>query len=695
MLAFSPSLSAVPDTLQAGAPAGYTVHLSVPQPASSEPTILGTADIKNVVATLPVGTVLSPSGANGLTSCTSAQFGLGSAVAASCPTNSKIGVVQVQAPALEETLGGSVYLGAPECEQCSSQDAAEGRLVHLFVQVEGNPEDEQPIIVKLEGHGSINQQTGQLTATFTSLPQVPLSDFKMTLNGGERAGLANPRSCGTVSTSMDLTPWSTPYTPDATLSYPFQIDTGLGGSPSDCGVAPRFAPSFTAGTTVNQAGGFSPFTLSFVRADTDEYVNGLQLQMPPGLLGMISSVSLCPEPQASLGTCSSASQIGEASATVGPGGDPYTVKGGKVFITGPYRGAPYGLSVVLPATAGPFTLAGTTGNGTVVVRSAITINPQTTAITVTSDPFPTELDGIPLQIRQVNVTIGGATGNFTFNPTSCQKTEVKGTLTSVAHTTANVSSSFQVTNCAVLKFKPKITVSVAGKASKADGSSLDFKIAYPKGVMGTEAWFKSAKLEIPKQLPARLTTLQQACLVATFEANPAACPARSLVGYARVHTPVLSAALTGPIYLVSYGATKLPDVIVVLQGEGVTAELSGETHINHKTGVTSETFPDIPDVPFETFEATLPTGPYSEFGVNLPHSSYSFCGRKLTMPVQFEAANSFQLHETAQLHILKCTVAKKGRAAKKARVAKKKSPDLGTSDDTHIASDHNGHGRIS
>jgi hypothetical protein len=674
LLAFAPSLSMLPDTLQAGAPAGYTLNLAVPQ--TSEPNVLGTPDVKNVVATLPAGTVLSPSAANGLGACTSDQFAPGSSLSASCPQDSQIGTVQVESPAIKEILGGHVYLGAPECDPCTPQDATDGRMVRVLVQIEGKGED--AVIVKLEGRGAINQQTGQLTTTFTNLPQLPFSDFTMFLNGGERAALANPRSCGGVDTSMDLTPWSTPYTPDATISSPFEITAGLGGSGSECASPPRFNPVFTAGTTTNVAGGFSPFTLSFGRADTDEYLSDLQLQMPPGLLGMISRVALCLEPQAAQGTCSSASQIGEASALAGPGGAPYTVNGGKVYITGPYKGAPYGLSVVLPATAGPYTLAGTTGSGTVVVRSAITVNPQTAAITVTSDPFPSELDGIPLQIRQVNATIGGS-GSFTFNPTSCEKMEIKGTLTSVVNATASDSSSFQLTNCAALKFKPKLTVSARGKASKAKGESLKFKIAYPKNAIGSQAWFKAAKLEIPKQLPARLTTLQQACLVATFEKNPATCPAHSLVGYATVHTPVLSVPLTGPIYLVSHGGEKLPDVVIVLQGENVTVELTGETSINHKTGVTSETFPDVPDVPFEAFEATLPIGPYSEFGTNLPNSSYDFCGRKLKMPIIFHAANALELHESVPVQITGCAVAKKAGKA-----SKKKTGHLGTSDDTHI-----------
>jgi len=656
LLSFAASMSMLPDTLEAAAPAGYSLDLNVPQ--NSEAEGLATPNVKKVVTTLPLGTVISPSAANGLGDCTNEQFALHSGVPGGCPRNSQVGIVRIKTPALEERLNGEVYLASPECEPCTPQDAADGKMVRLFVQVVGEGED--GIVVKLEGTGQIDQQTGQVTATFNENPQLPFSEFQLTLTGGERATLANPRSCGPATTAMDLTPWSTPFTPDATPTSTFDVDENCFG--------PQFTPSFTAGTTSNEAGGFSPFTLSFGRADADEFLNGVQLQMPPGLLGMISHVALCQEPQAAQGTCGPTSQIGEVSVETGPGADPFLVTGGKVYITGPYKGAPYGLSIVVPAKAGPYTLAGNTGNGTVVVRSAISINTATSALTVTSDPLPTELDGIPLQLRRVNVTVGTSNG-FTFNPTNCNKLEIKGLLTSVANATADDSSSFQVTNCAALKFQPKFTVSTGGKASKAKGASLGFKIAYPKGGMGADAWFKEAKFDIPKQLPARLTTLQQACLAATFEKNPAACPAHSLIGYTRVHTPVLPAPLTGPVYFVSYGGAKFPDAVVVLQGEGVTVDLTGETFINKKTGVTSATFPNTPDVPFESIEVSLPTGPYSEFGANLPNGSYDFCGRKLAMPVFFEASNGLQIHENAPVRVTGCIAAQPKKKAHKASKA--------------------------
>jgi hypothetical protein len=211
---------------------------------------------------------------------------------------------------------------------------------------------------------------------------------------------------------------------------------------------------------------------------------------------------------------------------------------------------------------------------------------------------------------------------------------------------------FQVTNCAELKFAPKITVTAGAHASKANGEGLVFKISYPKGAMGTQSWLNEAKFDIPKQLPARLGTLQQACLANTFETNRKNCPPASIIGHAIVHTQVIPVPLEGPVYFVSYGNAKFPDAVLVLKGYGITIEQHGETFI--KNGITSATFRSIPDVPFENLEVTIPTGPYSEFGANLPKGSYNYCGQKLTLPTLFKASNGLEIHQTTPITITSC-----------------------------------------
>jgi hypothetical protein len=268
-----------------------------------------------------------------------------------------------------------------------------------------------------------------------------------------------------------------------------------------------------------------------------------------------------------------------------------------------------------------------------------------------------------LQLRLVNVTINRE--GFTFNPTGCGKTAITGTLTSTEAASASESSSFQVTNCAGLKFKPAFVVSTSGKTSKALGASLDAKVTYPTGAQGTEADIAKVKVDLPKQLPSRLTTLQKACLAAVFNANPANCPAASVIGSAKVSTPVLPVELTGPVYFVSHGGEAFPSLTVVLQGDGVRVDLVGATFIS-KAGITSTTFKTVPDTPFSSFELYLPEGKYSALAAN-----GNLCTSKLAMPTAFTAQNGAEIHESTKIGVTGCPKAKKASKKKKTRKAKK------------------------
>jgi len=309
-----------------------------------------------------------------------------------------------------------------------------------------------------------------------------------------------------------------------------------------------------------------------------------------------------------------------------------------VFVTTGYKGAPYGLSIVNPAKAGPFDL------GTVVVRASISVDPHTAALTIKSDPLPTILDGIPLQIQHVNVTVDR--DKFTFNPTDCNKTAINGVLSSTEGAKANVSTSFQVTNCATLAFKPKLTASTAGKTSRANGASLHVKLTYPEGPF--DANISKVKVDLPKQLPSRLTTLQKACPAQVFDANPANCPQESKVATATATTPVLPVPLTGPAYFVSHGGEAFPDLIVVLQGYGATVDLVGTTFIS-KAGITSSTFKTVPDVPVGTFEMTLPQGKYSALA-----ATGNLCATKLNMPTSFVGQNGVEQHVSTPIAVTGC-----------------------------------------
>ncbi|MCL2770642.1 MAG: hypothetical protein FWD42_11140, partial [Solirubrobacterales bacterium] len=604
LLTMQPSFSMLPDTLEAGQPAGYRLKLVVPQNQAANS--LGTPTVESVRLALPLGTVVAPGSAAGLESCSEAEFTLHSRAPADCPRGSQIGEVEIETLNLTETLYGQVYLASPLCDPCTPDDTQDGRMIRLYVQaVSAGDSHESHVLIKLYGEGSINQQTGQITTTFAGNPPLPFDNFELKMGGGPHATLANPRECGAATTSMDLTPWSSPFDEDSHPTSTFEID-------ENC-FRPQFDPSAVADTTSVQAGGYSPFALAVARSDHDGFLAGLQLQLPPGLVGKIAGVPLCPEPQASRGECPAGSLIGHVQTLVGPGPHPLSVSGGSVYLTGPYRGAPFGLSIAVPANAGPFTLAGTNGEGAVVVRAAIDIDPADAHLTITVDPLPTQLNGIPLQTKAIDVTIDRP--EFMLNPTSCGKMHINTLLTSLEGAAVNAQTHFQVTNCTHLGFAPQFALSTSGRTSRRGGASLDARVSFPRSAIGRRANIESLRVQLPRQLVSRLSTLDQACLARTFDANPAACPAGSRIGAARALTPILPLPLAGPAYFVSHGGLKFPELIVELQGDGVSVELHGETFISG-AGVTSTTFASVPDVPIESFELYLPQGAHSALAAN-------------------------------------------------------------------------------
>jgi hypothetical protein len=629
---FAPVVSVAPDTRRAGAPVGFGIDLRIPQ--NENPSGLASSDLKDVSMTLPVGVAINPSAANGLASCGDEQLGISSGGEGRCPNASKVGTVEVKTPVLTDPLKGSLFLGSP-LEQ-SSGAAASGRMFRIFLEAEG-----AGVRIKRIGTVVPDPSTGQLTVTFDNNPQLPFETLHVQLGGGPQAALTTPKACGAYSTHTELTPWARPTEPVAVDSS-FTID-------ENCGQDARFEPTLQAGITNPLAGGSSPFTMTLTRPDGQQDVSSLSLSLPPGLVGKLADVPLCPEAQAAAGTCSAASQIGHVITAAGAGPIPLWVpQAGKtptaVFLSGPYKGAPFSLSVVVPAEAGPFDL------GTVVVRAALLVDPHDAHVSVASDPIPTILDGVPLNVQKINVAVDRP--GFIVAPTNCGPMQITGTATSSAGASAALSSRFQIGSCASLKFTPKFSASIVGRASKANGVTLTTKLVSPAN-QGVQANIAKVKVELPKQLPSRLTTLQKSCTAAQFDSNPAGCPPASFVGHATVHTPLLPVPLTGPAIFVSHGGEAFPSLVMVLQGDNVTVDLVGTTLI--RSGITSTTFKTVPDVPFSTFELTFPQGKYSALAVNLPAKAhYSFCKQKLAMPTEFIAQNGAETHTSTPIKVEGC-----------------------------------------
>jgi hypothetical protein len=687
LLQFEPTVAMSPEVTEAEAPSGYEIKIKLPQSPDRFP-VLATPDLKNVTLVLPEGLTVSPGGANGLAGCEAtgpngidmpsgvnsegrplhpSEAGEGEAIgpdgmshltAGHCPQASQIGTVKIVTPLLESPLVGRAYLAQPQCggahqPACTAADATDGRLFGIYLEAAGSG-----VVLKLAGRIAANPATGQLTATFAENPQLPFSELALQLKGGARAPLANPRQCGEAIGSSALTPWSAPVTRDSIRPISFSVDWNGSGGP--CPATLPFAPAMTAGDTNTQAGAFGPFTFTLARGDRTQDLARLQLRMPPGLLGMLSQVPLCEEPQASAGACSEASEIGRTTVAVGSGSVPYWVTG-HVYLTGPYGGAPFGLSIVVPAVAGPFNL------GNEVVRARIDVDPDTSALTVTTDPLPQFLDGVPLRLQTLNVAIDRP--GFIFNPTNCGAKQIAATVAAEQGASANLSTPFAVEGCRNLPFKPTFAASTQTRSSKQNGASLAVKVSSGAG----QANIAQVVVDLPKVLPSRLSTVQHACPAAVFASNPAACDPGSLVGTATATTPVLPVALSGPAYLVSHGGVAFPDLVVILQGDGVRVDLAG--NINIAGAVTSSTFATLPDAPISSFDLNLPEGPHSALTVALPaKAKRNLCTASLLMPTTIVGQNGAQIRQSTRIAVTGCPRAKpKSKAKKKAKSKRAKS----------------------
>ncbi len=661
----------------ANTPTGLRVHVHVPQTTTFEPDGRAEPAVKDTTLTFPAGIMLSPSAANGLQACAEGEGegngGIGftgvklledefvpdtftdelreslepgktleAGKLASCPDASKVGVVRIKSPDLAHELEGGVYLAKQSANPFGSLFA-----MYIIAQ-----EPVSKVFVKLAGKVSVSA-TGQITSTFEDTPDAPFEDLRLELFSGPRASLSTPAACGTYGeTEASFTPWSgnskEPGTVKLGPTQPFEI--------TSCPSPLPFSPSFTAGSTNNQAGAFTPFTLTIGVPQEDGALKTISnMQLPPGLAALLASVPLCPEPQAEEGTCGEESLIGHSTSSSGLGSDPVTLPG-TVYLTGPYDGAPFGLSAVTEAKAGPFDL------GRVVVRSGISVNPYTAAASINTEAarfisytgavtelagFPEFIEGVPSQIKQLNVTVDRP--NFEFNPTNCSPMEITATL-KASDGEAAKSAPFQASNCASLPFKPTFTATVVGQGSKEDGTTFDLTVESPG--LG-QANIHKVDLTIPAVLPSRLSTIQKACPDAVFNANPASCDEGSLIGEGIVHTPVFKNPLRGPAYLVSHGSAEFPDVEFVLQGEGVTIVIDAKTDIKH--GITYSKLETAPDAPFTKFEAIFPAGPHSALTPSVPEDeNYNLCKTSLSVPTELTAQNGAFISETTNVEVTGC-----------------------------------------
>jgi hypothetical protein len=663
---FDPSIEVQPTTRSAESPSGLNVSLVVPQ-RWSEPLVPATSDLEDTKVTLPEGFTINPSAGSGLGSCTPQEYEAETSSSlpgeGGCPPESKIGSIEIETPVLAEKILGSVYVAKPF-------DNPFNALLGLYIVAKV---PDRGILVKLAGQIEPNPVTGQLVTTFDNDPQQPFERFTLKFRPGATAPLVSPPTCGTYTTQGALTPWSAPLEPRL-VSSSFEITSGVHEGACPSGGVPPFKPYVISGTENNDAGSYSQFYLRIVREDGEQEITHFSTVLPPGLSGNLSGIPFCPdadieaarhatgEQEIENPSCPATSEIGHT--LVGAGVGPVEAQTpGRIYLAGPYNGSALSIVSITSAKVGPFDL------GTVVIRFALHINPITAQVEVDangSDPIPHIIDGIVVHVRDIRVYMDRE--KFIINPTNCGPMSITETITGAGadpsnpadQTPVTATAPFEAADCSSLAFKPGFTVSTSGKTGKTEGASLTAKLTVP-GALGTQANIARVKVELPKQLPSRLTTLQKACKAATFEANPADCPATSIVGHALASTPIVPVALIGPAYFVSHGGEAFPSLIVVLQGYGITVDLVGSTFISKK-GITSSTFKTVPDVPVGTFELTLPQGPFSALAAN-----GNLCKSKLVLPTEFVAQNGAALQQSTKIAVTGCPKATKKRVSHKRR----------------------------
>jgi hypothetical protein len=658
---FTPRVTASTTSRAASAPSGLDFELGLPNEGLTNPSGIAETEPEKVEVELPQGVTANPSTAAGLTACSEQQFEEASTTNPGCPASSKLGTLFARSPLIEEPVEGSVYVATPHANPF-------GNLLSLYIVAAAR---ERGVLIKQAGRVDINQITGQLTTTFDGLPPLPYSSFQLDLREGPRAPLTTPPGCGTYKANARLYPFSEPGT--ATVrTVPLTINSGPeGGGCVGSEAQLANSPSFEAGSQTPLAGSYSPFVLNLGRSEADQRFKAIDTTLPEGLLGKLAGVPFCSDAQIAAAvarsgesqggleqsspSCPEASQVGVVNITAGAGPQPYPVQG-KAYLAGPYKNAPLSLAIITPAIAGPFDL------GAVVVRVALNIDPNTAQISAISDPLPTILDGIPLDIRSISLDMNRA--GFTFNPTNCEPLSVTGQAVSTLNQAASLSDHFQVGGCQNLPFKPGMIISTQGKTSKANGASLTVKVSQHPG----EADIHKVYLTLPTVLPARLTTLQQACTEAQFNANPAGCPPGSFIGTAKALTPILSVLLTGPAILVSHGGAAFPDVVFLLQanerGADIRIDLDGKTDI--KKGITYSRFETVPDAPITSFETSLPQGPHSVLA-----ATGNLCAGKLSIPTELTGQNGAQVNQKTPVTVTGCPKAKVLTRAQKLALALK------------------------
>jgi hypothetical protein len=598
---FEPSFKAQPTSEEADAPTGLEVDIEVPQNGLEEPEAISQADLKKAVVTLPAGMIVNPSSVTGLGACTASEIGLKSAEGATpihfsnepaaCPEDSKLGSARIDTPLLEEPVTGSVFLA-------KQGDNPFNSLLAIYIVAEANG-----VILKLPGHVEADPGTGQLTTVFDDQPQLPFSHLHVSFFGGPRAALMNPPACGSYASEAVLSPWS--GNAPSSIQSGFTLSKGPGGGA--CPSRPLgFAPKFEARSANPLAGSFGPFTLRVTRGDGTQRLAAIETKLPPGLLGKLAGIPYCPDSalaaisgaegagalEIASPKCPAASRVGTVAVRDGAGPSPLYLDTGRVYLAGPYKGAPLSLAIVTPTAVGPFDL------GNVLVRTALHLDPENLQVDAVSDPLPKILFGLPVDLREIRIDLNRP--EFTVNPTNCDPMAFAGTIGGSEGASANVTDRFQVGGCERLAFKPKLQLQLRGKTHRVGHPALKARLTMPP----RGANLASSTVLLPHTELLDNAHIRTICTRVQFAAH--ACPAGSVYGHATAWSPLLGEPLSGPVYLRSNGGERtLPDLVADLRGQ---IEVSVVGYVDAVHARLRTRFATIPDAPISKFVLSMKGG---------------------------------------------------------------------------------------
>jgi hypothetical protein len=652
---FQPEVSITPTNKQAETPTGVDVEITMPTDGLEDPKGLSQAALDNATITFPKGMSVNPAAAHGLGSCSPAQVKLGSNAEDECPFSSQIGTIAIETPLISETLTGHVFLA-------SQKDNPFKSTLGLYLVFASKKDG---ITVKVAGQLKADPVTGQLTSSFVENPEFPFSRIAIKFNSGARAPLINPAKCGTYTIHSEMSPWSaaSPANPTAeeivAADSVYQVTSGPNGAACPSGA---LDPSFEAGVKNAIAGSKSPFVLKLSREDGSDRFTGLGITMPKGLTAYLKGIPYCPEhvlagisgaelsgaPELANPACPAASQVGTVQAGAGAGPYPFYAPG-RAYFTGPYKGAPISIAVVTPAVAGPFDF------GNVVVRNALYVDPVTTQASVVSDPIPTILHGILLDLKDLRVNIDRP--GFTAAPTNCQASEVAAQISGESGASVTRSNRFQVGDCAALGFRPKLALRLFGGTKRGAHPRLKATLTARPG----DANIAGASVALPHSEFLDQAHIRTICTRVQFRAN--ACPQGAIYGHAEALTPLTDAPLSGPVYLRS-SDNPLPDLVAALRGpdsQPIEVVLAGR--IDSVNGGIRSSFEAVPDQPVSTFTLNMQGGKKG-----LLVNSRNICKSVNRATAKFTGQNG----KTATLRP-KLQNACKKKAAKKAEAKKRRN----------------------